>query len=1354
MAERLAYLEAVVGADVTQFRKGMRDIRNEVGFLSETMSGIAGLGRSLTFAFTTPVLALGTAAINVASSFEASMYNINSIAGLSAEALDALGQKTLEFGSRTRAGAQAASEALYTVFSAGITNVDDAFAVMQVATKTAEAGLADLTTTTEGLVAILLSYGDTSEEAANRASDAITRMVALGVGNMQTFMTALSSVVPTASAIGMEFDDLAADMAFLTQRGLSASRAGVSMNATLTQMLNPTKEMQSAFQELGASDLPELIDQVGGVNEAIMALIGTADGDMGVLFSMFNSIQSRRAIGLFAEGQEAWQQTLKEFEEGVSGSTARAWEEQMKSFAATWDLLMSAVNAAGIAIGSTMLPVLQPFVAALTDLLLVVVNTNPEILGMGVAFLTVAAAIPPLLWLVGSLITPFGLVLGAVAALATAFATDFMGIATTVKSTVDSVLVELQPLVSTLDGLWDTIFPEEVPLPDVITIPDPAEFLRVERPSSLWEIYESQGYADLYSWDAFMEAAIAGGWDGGVINVGDLISIEGGDALGNVINNIYQSALDGMGYDGGEQVAAKIYAAAFGGLDDSTLWEKIGNAVAGAWPVIQAQIASLFTSLVTWIDSKGSEVISGIAGWFTAGAGTNLYTAFTQFLRGDFEGALNTLVPTLGTTLAGALGGLDIDGAFPLLTASLSNLFTKVKDWLLTTAIPTFSQGLGFLAGTLVNWFSDAVEAVKTWFSGTGASTTAATIAQYIKDGVLAPLNEGFKQATGIDLGAIFTGWVTDITTGFSNFTTAIQPLYDALNIDFAASGLQDLLDGVSSFMDSMADTNWGAIGGGVAILAAALVFIGSSIIGGFASSIGQTIAAIGDGIQAFSDALGNFMEGNFGSGLTDLGQGIFNFAFAVLAVPVGIIESLIGALNSLFDFDIPSLTGFLDQARTAMNLMIDDWQADLANNPTTMTIPVSVTATAALHATDMNTIIQDALDGSSLGTLTTGADGSGMPTITATVPANIEWTPADMQLALDLVNVVNDTSLSDAEREAAMYILNSWDAAMSPEDQAAFAALVQSYYDSADGNGIEVSADGWTVTVVDGEITTVIDPSVKNNVEGGSDFGTDATGTANLTMTYDQAAQQGLLTQPITLDEPIPVIAPVALTPLSASFASDLAGGTDVATIIAENFVPLEEAWVAMFAPEGAMATTFNGFSSGVALGWTGIETEMTDVIGLLNEDMPAALATFDSAKDPFLESLATFKTAITAAKDEVSSLKSELNGLLALESTMNVTITVTANSDADGSHKTGLMSVPYDGYMAELHKGEMVLTQNEANQYRDAKISTVAAMPQTQSSGGNVTSNQVTIQGNLTVDQMLYELKRRGIDLTKVNK
>jgi hypothetical protein len=50
----------------------------------------------------------------------------------------------------------------------------------------------------------------------------------------------------------------------------------------------------------------------------------------------------------------------------------------------------------------------------------------------------------------------------------------------------------------------------------------------------------------------------------------------------------------------------------------------------------------------------------------------------------------------------------------------------------------------------------------------------------------------------------------------------------------------------------------------------------------------------------------------------------------------------------------------------------------------------------------------------------------------------------------------------------------------------------------------------------------------------------------------------------------------------------------------------------------------------------------------------------------------------------------------------TANVQVNTSTTSNTDGSHAGGLDYVPFDGYIAELHRGEMVLTSAEADWYR----------------------------------------------------
>ena len=86
-----------------------------------------------------------------------------------------------------------------------------------------------------------------------------------------------------------------------------------------------------------------------------------------------------------------------------------------------------------------------------------------------------------------------------------------------------------------------------------------------------------------------------------------------------------------------------------------------------------------------------------------------------------------------------------------------------------------------------------------------------------------------------------------------------------------------------------------------------------------------------------------------------------------------------------------------------------------------------------------------------------------------------------------------------------------------------------------------------------------------------------------------------------------------------------------------------------------------------------------------------------------------------VNGIKDGISSawngLTSWFNGLwdsLFGNRTANVTVNKRVVGGADGSHASGLNYVPWDGYLAELHRGEMVLTKQQAEAYRNMELPT----------------------------------------------
>lgn len=85
-----------------------------------------------------------------------------------------------------------------------------------------------------------------------------------------------------------------------------------------------------------------------------------------------------------------------------------------------------------------------------------------------------------------------------------------------------------------------------------------------------------------------------------------------------------------------------------------------------------------------------------------------------------------------------------------------------------------------------------------------------------------------------------------------------------------------------------------------------------------------------------------------------------------------------------------------------------------------------------------------------------------------------------------------------------------------------------------------------------------------------------------------------------------------------------------------------------------------------------------------------------------------------------------------------------------SDGSHRNGLTEVPFDGYRAILHKGEMVLTQPEADRYRNGQgVQYINTNP------NPVTNINVSFEGNLSaLGRVLYpvikkEETRKGVSL-----
>jgi TP901 family phage tail tape measure protein len=412
--------------------------------------------------------AIGAALVlttSAALNFENSIANTASVLQLTAQQSAALNDELLGLGAQARAGPQAVADAFYDI-AGGVADASTHMAILDAAIATSEAGNAQLTATTNALVGVMNAYRFSADEAGF-ASDVLTQIVAKGVGRMDQFASALPNVTALASNLGVEFDELGAIMARLTQSGLSANESATRLNAIMSALINPNEKLKEAMAAAGIQSGQWAIQNWGlyGALEAIDS--ASMNVGMGLAEVLGSSEATAAAMALLKGNTD---QVIDSFRATLDGATELARGIQMASPAAQFDLLMSSVQALRIEAGQAFIPVLLGLFEAIRPIisaLFVWMQQNPEVATGISGLLAAVAAIGPAMIFAGqatnflnlastALTGPWGLIIKLVGILALAIATNFGGIRDFI---VENFFPVIQGIGTLFGALWNALRP-------------------------------------------------------------------------------------------------------------------------------------------------------------------------------------------------------------------------------------------------------------------------------------------------------------------------------------------------------------------------------------------------------------------------------------------------------------------------------------------------------------------------------------------------------------------------------------------------------------------------------------------------------------------------------------------------------------------------------------------------------------------------------------------------------------------------------------------------------------------------------------------------------------------------------
>lgn len=411
--------------------KGFRNELKKVQSLMQTLQdGSVGLGTKidavgqmfvdtgskLTLGLTAPLVGAGAAAVKYASKFETSMSQVQATMGITKEAttelngsvvntMGALSDLAQRMGAETKFSATEAAAAINNMAMAGY-SVQEIFTGLPKVMSLAAAGSLDLDYATQ-LAANGLNVMGMGVESLDEISDKLAVTASNAYGSVSDFGEGLLVAGGQAKLANMPLTDVFTALGILGDNGISAAEGGTMLRNVLKNLYTPTEKAAKFLQQLGVetatSDgkLRDFREVLTDLNSVLSSL--SEEDRIKAMAEIFDVRTIAGANALLNTSVERWNE-LRGAIDNSAGAAKRMADTQLDNLSGQLTLVKSGVEGAAIAFGNVMLPVIRRFVEWLQDLTAKLNSLSDAQKEQVIRIATFAAAIGPVLMILGSLI--------------------------------------------------------------------------------------------------------------------------------------------------------------------------------------------------------------------------------------------------------------------------------------------------------------------------------------------------------------------------------------------------------------------------------------------------------------------------------------------------------------------------------------------------------------------------------------------------------------------------------------------------------------------------------------------------------------------------------------------------------------------------------------------------------------------------------------------------------------------------------------------------------------------------------------------------------------------------------------
>ena len=842
---------------------------NKLDSVGQTLENVgnkmAGVGKTLTANVTAPIVAVGAAAVKTTADFDAQMSKVQAISGATGDEFDDLRDKAREMGAKTKFSASEAGAAFEYMAMAGWKTgdmLDGIEGIMSLAAASGE----DLATTSDIVTDALTAFGLSAKDSGHFA-DILAAASSNANTNVSMMGETFKYAAPIAGALGYTAEDTALAIGLMANAGIKSTQAGTSLRSIMTNLTGDIKIAGDAIGEVTIAttnadgSMRSFNDIIMDCRDAFSKLSESEKANTAEALVGKNAMSGFLAI---MNASEADVNKLATAIDNCDGSAEQMAATMQDNLNGQITILKSALQELAIQIGDALMPTVRSIVAKVQEFVEKLQQMDEGTRNTILKIAAFAAAIGPVLLVVGKLTSGVGSAMQSIASMGKGILTFVnqaklgVGAGGQLASAIAAIgpvgwaiIAVVAALIAAFVSLWKN---NEEFRNNIIAIWEGIKAKFEAFGQAITDRLNALGF-DFENITEVLKAV----WDGFCAVLAPVF-----ETAFNYISVVLGAVLDIL--VGLFDVFAGIFTGnwdqAWNGVKEvfSGYWEGIK----GAFSVVLDGLKNLADVFLGWFGTDWDTVWSGIKDFFV-----NTWNSIKQFFSDTWNGiketftsvwtAISDTVSSVWETIKNVVqvGILFIQelfsAAFQILTVPFQFIWQNCKDAVteawetikakVSAAIEAIKTTLETVWTAIWTVLSPIIETIKTGISTAWESikTTVTTIA----DGIKNALSTAWNAIKSI-ITPIVDGIKTGVTTAWNTMKSTISSVMDGIK-----SKVSSVWDGIKSTVSGAVDSVKSGISNGFNAAKSTVSNIFSSIKSSISNAMSNAKNAVSNAISA-----------------------------------------------------------------------------------------------------------------------------------------------------------------------------------------------------------------------------------------------------------------------------------------------------------------------------------------------------------------------------------------------------------------------------------------------------------------------------------------------------------------------